>query len=153
LSHSTSLCVLDIFETGSVKLFSQADFEPRSSWSLPHEWLGLQAWANWCRISILMSTVPFRLIKSRSSMVMPYHSEFLTAIWSRDLSSFLPCVCPGRTFWEHPTLGRYQVYWRESSSRLVNGTSLPQPPLLHTLWSSLSGPFLLKWPTGIQPWD
>jgi hypothetical protein len=30
---------------GSRELFAQAGFEPRSSWSLPPEWLGLQAGA------------------------------------------------------------------------------------------------------------
>jgi hypothetical protein len=33
------------FEIESQELFAQVGFKPRSSWSLPPEWLGLQAWA------------------------------------------------------------------------------------------------------------
>jgi hypothetical protein len=33
------------FEIGSCELFAQAGFEPWFSWSLPPEYLGLQAWA------------------------------------------------------------------------------------------------------------
>jgi hypothetical protein len=46
--------VLGIFEIGSFKLFAQADFETRASWSLPPEWLGLQAWVTsaWPTLSL-----------------------------------------------------------------------------------------------------
>jgi hypothetical protein len=43
LSHSTNLFLMGVFQIGSPKLF-WADFKPWSSWSLPLEWLGLQAW-------------------------------------------------------------------------------------------------------------
>jgi hypothetical protein len=36
--------VLYIFKIGLPKLFSQAGFEPRPSWSLPPKQLGLQVW-------------------------------------------------------------------------------------------------------------
>jgi hypothetical protein len=44
LSRSTALFVLGILEIGSYKLFAWAGFEPRSSWSLLPEKLGLQVW-------------------------------------------------------------------------------------------------------------
>jgi hypothetical protein len=39
------VCVLGIFEIGSHKLLAKAGFKPWSSWSLPPEQQGLQAWA------------------------------------------------------------------------------------------------------------
>jgi hypothetical protein len=36
--------VMGVFEIVSHELFAQGGFEPQSSWSLPPELLGLQAW-------------------------------------------------------------------------------------------------------------
>jgi hypothetical protein len=45
LNHSASLFLcLVLFKIGSSKVFSQAGLKPSSSWSLPPEKLGLQAW-------------------------------------------------------------------------------------------------------------
>jgi hypothetical protein len=56
LSPSTSPFVRwAFFEIGSHELFAQAGFEPWSSWSLPTEQLGLQAWATGAWLSIPFS--------------------------------------------------------------------------------------------------
>jgi hypothetical protein len=48
---------------GSRELFAQAGFEPRSSWSLPPEWLGLQAgaMASGSRLRPICPKLPFFL--------------------------------------------------------------------------------------------
>jgi hypothetical protein len=48
------------FEIESHELFAQAGFKPWSSWSLPPEWLGLQAWATSPRLERFILAHSFR---------------------------------------------------------------------------------------------
>jgi hypothetical protein len=49
--------VKDFFKIGSHELFAWAGFEPQSSWSLPPEQLGLQAWATGAWLNIFFENV------------------------------------------------------------------------------------------------
>jgi hypothetical protein len=60
--HQHFFFVMGVFEIGSLKLFAQAGFEPRSYWYLPLELLGLQPWAPGARLKRFwwMHTVQLR---------------------------------------------------------------------------------------------
>jgi hypothetical protein len=56
LSHSASPVLCWIFLRGSRELFAWTDLEPRSSWSLSPEQLGLQVWATSTQLHLNLPT-------------------------------------------------------------------------------------------------